>query len=252
MDKEEKVEYILEQVRLCLDKGDFVRGTIVSKKLTAKTFKDDILQDLKVRYYELLNRIGNDKDDYLEMANNHYAIFQTPSVQEKTERWTGVPSLSLCYLFLSRALSLCGTYRGCACMRVGVCGCINAACNASTKIAGILKKGMLAAALKDIAVFLVLAPHDNHQKDFLERILTEKKLDQLKAYKMLLTLFKTVELIQWSSFQELYKTELLAHSAFGGDKQEPRWKDLVTLVCACERWRCVHVYHSRPYIAYTT
>jgi len=170
MDKEEKVEYILEQVRLCLDKGDFVRGTIVSKKLTAKTFKDDILQDLKVRYYELLNRIGNDKDDYLEMANNHYAIFQTPSVQEKTERWT--------------------------------------------------------AALKDIAVFLVLAPHDNHQKDFLERILLEKKLDQLKAYKMLLTLFKTVELIQWSSFQELYKTELLAHSAFGGDKQEPRWKDL--------------------------
>ena len=34
MDKQEKVEYILEQVRLCLEKGDFVRGAIVSKKLT--------------------------------------------------------------------------------------------------------------------------------------------------------------------------------------------------------------------------
>ena len=48
---------------------------------------------------------------------------------------------------------------------------------------------------------LVLAPHDNHHQDFLVRLLEEKKLDQLKAYKMLLTLFKTLELIQWSSFQ---------------------------------------------------
>jgi len=145
MDKEEKVEYILEQVRLCLDKGDFVRGAIVSKKLTAKTFKDDILQELKIRYYELLNRICDDKDEHLEMANNFYAIFHTPIVQEKTESWT--------------------------------------------------------AALKSMSVHLCLAPHDNHHQDFLVRLLEEKKLDQLKAYKVLLTLFKTMELIQWSSFQ---------------------------------------------------
>lgn len=175
MAKEEKVEYILEQVRLCLEKGDYVRGTIVSKKLTAKTFKDDVLQELKIRYYDLLNRISNEKDDeYLEIAQNHFAIFQTPIVQEKTESWT--------------------------------------------------------AALKSIAVYLCLAPHDNHQHDFLCRILEEKKLGQLKAYKVLLTLFKTMELIQWSSFQELYKIELLAHPAFGGDKQEARWNNLHTRV----------------------
>ena len=55
----------------------------------AKTFKDDTLQELKIQYYELLNRICNDKDEYLDMANNHYCIFQTPLVQEKTELWTG-------------------------------------------------------------------------------------------------------------------------------------------------------------------
>ena len=90
MDKEEKVEYILEQVRLCLEKGDFVRGAIVSKKLTAKTFKEDTLQELKIRYYDLLNRICNDTDEYLDIAKNHYSIFHTPIVQEKTESWTGV------------------------------------------------------------------------------------------------------------------------------------------------------------------
>ena len=36
------------QVRLCLDKGDLVRGQIVSKKITEKTFKDDQIQDLEV------------------------------------------------------------------------------------------------------------------------------------------------------------------------------------------------------------
>jgi len=70
-------------------------------------------------------------------------------------------------------------------------------------------------------------------QDFLVRLLEEKKLDQLKAYKMLLTLFKTLELIQWSSFQELYRTELLAHSAFGGDKQTARWCVCVVCVCVC-------------------
>ena len=89
MDKEEKIEYILEQVRLCLEKGDFIRGAIVSKKLTAKTFKDDTFQELKIRYYDLLNRICDEKDEHLEMANNYYAIFHTPTVQEKAESWTG-------------------------------------------------------------------------------------------------------------------------------------------------------------------
>lgn len=55
----------------------------------------------------------------------------------------------------------------------------------------------LTVSLKNIAVHLCLAPHDNHHQDFLVRLLEEKKLDQLKAYKVLLTLFKTMELIQW-------------------------------------------------------
>ncbi|KAJ1488390.1 hypothetical protein T484DRAFT_2019564 [Baffinella frigidus] len=145
MDKEEKVDYILEQVRLCLDKGDLVRGTIVSKKITEKTFKDDQIQDLKVRYYDLVVRIHNEKDEYLEMAQAYHHQFSTPVVKDSPERWM--------------------------------------------------------KALKSVAVYLVLSPFDNHHHDFLVRILEEKKLDQIKPYKVLLTYFKTMELIQWSAFQ---------------------------------------------------
>lgn len=40
MAKTEKVAFILEQVRLCLDKKDFVRASILSKKVSSRTFKE--------------------------------------------------------------------------------------------------------------------------------------------------------------------------------------------------------------------
>jgi 26S proteasome regulatory subunit N5 len=186
MDKEEKVDYILEQVRLCLDKGDLVRGTIVSKKITDKTFKNDELQDLKVRYYDLVVRIHNEKDEYLEMAQAFFHQFETPTVKESPERWM--------------------------------------------------------QALKSVAVYLVLSKFDNHHHDFLVRILEEKKLDQIKPYKVLLTYFKTMELIQWSAFQELYKSELMRHPAFQGDKAR-RWEDLHVRVVQ-HNIRVISTYYS--------
>ena len=38
MAKSEKIAFILEQVRLCMDKGDFVRAQILSKKISPKAF----------------------------------------------------------------------------------------------------------------------------------------------------------------------------------------------------------------------
>ena len=40
MEKKEKVEFILEQMRLCLAKKDFVRTQIISKKINTKYFDD--------------------------------------------------------------------------------------------------------------------------------------------------------------------------------------------------------------------
>ena len=44
MDKKEKVEFILEQMRLCLAKKDFVRTQIISKKISTKYFADETTQ----------------------------------------------------------------------------------------------------------------------------------------------------------------------------------------------------------------
>ena len=40
MEKKEKVEFILEQMRLCLAKKDFIRTSIISKKINTRFFDD--------------------------------------------------------------------------------------------------------------------------------------------------------------------------------------------------------------------
>lgn len=41
MEKKEKVEFILEQMRLCLAKKDFIRTQIISKKISQRFFEND-------------------------------------------------------------------------------------------------------------------------------------------------------------------------------------------------------------------
>ncbi len=50
MEKREKVEFILEQIRLCLAKKDYVRTQIISKKINIKYF-DEKDTDVSILLY---------------------------------------------------------------------------------------------------------------------------------------------------------------------------------------------------------
>lgn len=41
MDRREKLEFLLEQMRLCLAKNDYIRTQIISKKINIKAFEDE-------------------------------------------------------------------------------------------------------------------------------------------------------------------------------------------------------------------
>lgn len=58
MEKREKVELILEQMRLCLAKQDFVRAQIIAKKISIKFFDDAGQEDLKFKYYGIMVGFG--------------------------------------------------------------------------------------------------------------------------------------------------------------------------------------------------
>ena len=50
MEKKEKVEFILEQMRLCFETKDYIRTQIISKKISTKYFEAEDTEELKLRY----------------------------------------------------------------------------------------------------------------------------------------------------------------------------------------------------------
>ena len=50
MEKKEKVEFILEQMRLCFETKDYIRTQIISKKISIKYFDSDETEELKLRF----------------------------------------------------------------------------------------------------------------------------------------------------------------------------------------------------------
>ncbi|TMW90405.1 hypothetical protein EJD97_015724 [Solanum chilense] len=121
MAKTEKIAFILEQVRLCLDSLDYVRAQILSRKINPKVFEADpskekkkpkegdnvveepapdipSLLELKQIYYELMIRYYFQNNDYLEICRCYKAIYEIPSVKENPAQW--IPSLSNIYWYL--------------------------------------------------------------------------------------------------------------------------------------------------------
>jgi 26S proteasome regulatory subunit N5 len=85
MDKREKVEFILEQMRLCLAKHDLVRTQIISKKISTKFFNDPEQQDLKLKYYELMILLDKEQS-YIKTARYYLAIADSESITNDVEK----------------------------------------------------------------------------------------------------------------------------------------------------------------------
>ena len=114
MEKDEKVQFILEQMRLCLATKDFIRTQIISKKISTKFFVNEtdqvqvtpvhhnnhcdvviisysyLLQELKLKYYNLMIELCHHDHNYLAICQHYRAIFDTPQVQEDENRWKAV------------------------------------------------------------------------------------------------------------------------------------------------------------------
>ena len=102
MGKDKKIDYILEQVRLCLDAKDFTRAIIIGRKINTNNIaQDDALNPLKIRYYTLMIRYHYQEKDYLSIAKAYQAIYNTASVLADESEWTKYLKLTSIYAILS-------------------------------------------------------------------------------------------------------------------------------------------------------
>lgn len=119
MERREKTEFILEQVNLCIEKGDWTQAGILSRKIGTKFFarkpkrtpeliekakkereekeknrsmddppleKEDDVTDLKLRYYEQQITLAKHEDKYLDACKHYRQVLDTESVEENPEQ----------------------------------------------------------------------------------------------------------------------------------------------------------------------
>ena len=77
MDRREKLEFILYQIKIMIKKKDYVRLYIISKKINEQNINDDEIADIKIMYYSYLAIYYNHMNNYAECTRCYRIIYQT-------------------------------------------------------------------------------------------------------------------------------------------------------------------------------
>ena len=101
LSKREKVEYILEQMRLTLAKKDYVRSAIVAGKISRKHLQEDNMEEYKVKFFTLMAELHRHEKDAFLLAKDYHSIYLTPSIQKDDEKWKDALQSTVVYLALS-------------------------------------------------------------------------------------------------------------------------------------------------------
>eukprot|EP01117_Protostelium_nocturnum_P001169 TRINITY_DN1148_c0_g1_i1.p1 TRINITY_DN1148_c0_g1~~TRINITY_DN1148_c0_g1_i1.p1 ORF type:complete len:479 (-),score=187.46 TRINITY_DN1148_c0_g1_i1:51-1361(-) len=101
MDKIEKTQYILEQMRLMLGKKDYIKANIIANKISRKALKDKDFEDLKLRFYELLVQQYSHDSKYLDISKSYFEMYDTPKVQADPALWAKSLELAVVFVVLA-------------------------------------------------------------------------------------------------------------------------------------------------------
>lgn len=123
MTRREKTEFILQQVALCIQKGDWTQAGILSRKISKRYFTrkpkktpeqlekekkereekektrsadepppepEDDVTDLKLRYYEQQITLAKHDDKYLDACKHYRQVLDTEAVEEDPRKLKAV------------------------------------------------------------------------------------------------------------------------------------------------------------------
>ncbi|GAA5893378.1 uncharacterized protein JCM6883_007646 [Sporobolomyces salmoneus] len=94
MERREKVDFILEQMRLLKLQEDWEKLAIVAKRINLRWLSDKENEDLKSRYYSLMILHGLQKDAYLEVCKYYRAVYDSPSINDSAASTSSSSSTS--------------------------------------------------------------------------------------------------------------------------------------------------------------
>ncbi|KAG9043810.1 hypothetical protein FS837_009112 [Tulasnella sp. UAMH 9824] len=222
MERKEKTEFILEQMRLLVlvakekdkeakaskekaavsltgDKkvlaadgeAEWIKVRVGGRKVHEGFISEKGNEDLKLKYYDLMIQFALRHSSYLDVAKYFHKIWDTPMIKEETE-------------------------------------------------------GRGKEALENIVYYVVLAPHDNEQSDMINRLYVNPALSKLELHYNLVKCFITKELVRWPSIEGIYGPTLRQTRVFlsGNEDGDRRWEDLHTRVIE-HNIRVIALYYNR-------
>lgn len=92
MDRKEKTDFILQQVGLCIEQGDYTQAAILARKISIKYFtneknKDDPeIMELKLRYYGQQIHLSKQDDKYLDACKHYRSILDTSTIASDDDK----------------------------------------------------------------------------------------------------------------------------------------------------------------------
>jgi 26S proteasome regulatory subunit N5 len=99
--KRDKIEFILEQMRLTLAKQDYVRAAIVAGKVSRKHLKEENMEEYKVKFFTLMTIYHRHDKNALELAKDYHAIYSTPHILKDEAKWIEALQSTVVFLALS-------------------------------------------------------------------------------------------------------------------------------------------------------
>jgi 26S proteasome regulatory subunit N5 len=101
LEKKEKADLILEQMRLCMRQRDFVRMGIIANKITKKVLDEEGLEPLKLRYLALMALLSHAKHDAMELGKGAFSVLETRGIKEDPLKWQPALASACVYAALS-------------------------------------------------------------------------------------------------------------------------------------------------------
>lgn len=86
MEKREKTEFILDQMRLESQRANWVRVRVGGRKINRAYLKEDGNADLKLRYYELIIQLALEEDAFLDACKAYQQVYDTAEVKDDPAR----------------------------------------------------------------------------------------------------------------------------------------------------------------------
>lgn len=101
MERREKLEFLLEQMRLCLGKEDYIRTQIISKKINTKSFDDPSFHELKLKFYSLMIEMDLHEKNYFNVCQHYKHCYETPRIRNDANQMKQTLKFVVLYLTLS-------------------------------------------------------------------------------------------------------------------------------------------------------